>query len=314
MRVIFMGSPDIAVPSLLALAEAGHQILAVITQPDRPSGRGNVMTASHVKRVAVEHGWEVYQPEKIRAPEALEKIQNLKPDVICVVAYGQILSKEILDLPPYGCVNLHFSLLPKYRGASCVAYALLHGEEESGTTTILMDPGIDTGPILLQWSEPIGPEDTTETLSQRLAPLGAHQLVKTLKVLTEGSIQPTPQSPEGASYAPMLKKEEGKIDWFQDAKTIYNRFRGLTPWPGIFTFLDSQRILLTEMRLGTLESSGKPGTIRMEMIEKVFVDCGTGTIELVRVKPAGKNDLPAKDFVRGLKGHVKTDCTFHSIS
>jgi methionyl-tRNA formyltransferase len=294
MHVIFMGSPEIAVPSLLALSQAGHEILGVVTQPDRPGGRGQVLISPPVKQVALQQGWKVLQPKKIRSPEALEKIQTLHPDVICVVAYGQILPQKLLDLPPYGCVNLHFSLLPKYRGASCVAHPLIHGEAETGTTTILMDTGIDTGPILLQWSEPIRPEDTSQTLSERLAKLGADQMVKTLQVLSDETIQPTPQSTEGASYAPMLKKEEGRVDWSQDSASIYNRFRGLTPWPGVFTFFHSKRILLTGMQLGSFHSSERPGALHFEKDGKVWVECGKGTIELLRVKPEGKNDLPAR--------------------
>ncbi|MFO1462991.1 MAG: methionyl-tRNA formyltransferase [bacterium] len=299
-RLVFMGSPELAVPSLRALRAAGHELSAVVTQPDRPKGRGQVLSPPAVKSAALDLGIPVLQPEKIRTPEFAAQLAALRPDLLVVVAYGKILPAEILQIPKIGCVNLHFSLLPKYRGAACVAYALLNGETESGVTTILMDAGLDTGPILLQWSEPILPEDTAGSLAARLAELGAQALVQTVAALEQGTIQPVPQSEEGASFAPLLKKEQGHLDWTRPAEELFNRYRGLTPWPGVYGFLEGRRVLFTELRPGGESARGVPGGIRLGARREMLVDCGSGTLEVVRLKPEGKSVLPAADFMRGL--------------
>jgi methionyl-tRNA formyltransferase len=310
-KIIFMGSPDIAVPSLRALHEAEHQILAAVTQPDKPQGRGQKLAAPPVKVAAQGMGLKVLQPQRIKTSEFIAELRSLNPDFICVVAYGKLLSPELLKLPRFGCVNLHFSLLPKYRGASCVAHALIHGEEETGVTTMLMDEGLDTGPILMKWSENILADDTTETLSQRLAILGAQQLVKTLEEMEKGTLEPIPQG-EGASYAPLLKKEMGKVDWSRPAREIYNLYRGLTPWPGLFSYLEGKRILLMQLRLVAPLSksppspaSTSPGAVHLGLAGEMLVQTGSGPIEILRLKPEGKSDLTAQEFMRGLHSKDK---------
>lgn len=297
-RIIFMGSPDVAVPSLAALCAAGHEIVGVFTQPDKPKGRGQEIAAPAVKIKAEALGLPVFQPRKVRDAETVAQIAALKPDTICVVAYGKILPPEILKIPPLGCINVHFSLLPKYRGAACVAYALMHGDDESGVTTMLMDEGMDTGPILMQWSETILPEDTTETLSLRLAELGARQLVKTVEEWGKRSLDPVPQRKGGASYAPLLSKEMGKVDWNKAAVDIVNRFRALTPWPGLFTFFQGKRILLTQVRLAPGEATF-PGKAEVSGEGRMWVGTGRGRVEVLSLKPEGKNILSPGEFMRG---------------
>jgi methionyl-tRNA formyltransferase len=313
-RYVFMGSPEIAVPSLKALQAAGHQALAVVTQPDKPKGRGQLLSPPAIKVAAASLDLKVLQPEKIKAnTEFVEELRRLEPELIVVVAYGKILPPEILKIPEICCVNLHFSLLPKYRGASCVAYPLIEGQEESGVTTIVMEEGLDTGPILVQWSEAIQPSDTAGTLSARLAELGAQALVQTVGGLERGNIQPTPQNDAEASFAPLLRKEEGQVDWSRPAKEIFNRYRGLTPWPGLFTFLKERRIVLSELALATESAAERPaGTLFQDPSGKILVACGQGSLEIRRLKPEGKSVLPAADFMRGLAG-AETDRSFHSV-
>lgn len=306
-RILFMGSPEIAVSSLKALQQAGHEIAGVFTQPDKPKGRGREVGPPSVKLAAQELGLKIFQPAKIRDPEVVEKIRSLNPEVLAVVAYGKILPPEILKIPRLGCLNVHFSLLPKYRGAACVAYALMNGDDETGVTTILMDEGMDTGPILMQWSEPVLPEDTAGTLAQRLADLGARQLVKTLEEWAKGTLEPVPQRESGASSVPLLKKEMGRVDWQRSAREIYNLYRGLTPWPGLFTFLEGKRLLLTKLRPVPGEAGGRPGSIH-DSADRMFVACGSGTIEVLSLKPEGKKILTAAEFMRGLQ--TKKDLQF----
>jgi methionyl-tRNA formyltransferase len=297
-RILFMGSPEIAIPSLQALHEAGHEIAGVFTQPDKPKGRGREIGSPPVKLAAEKLGRKVFQPPSLRDPKVAETIRSLHPEAIAVVAYGKILPPEILKIPERGCINLHFSLLPKYRGAACVAYALLNGDDETGVTTILMDEGMDTGPILMQWSEPILPEDTAETLAPRLADLGARQLVKTVEEWARKTLDPVPQPERGVSYAPLLKKEMGAVDWNQSAREIVNRYRGLTPWPGLFTFLEGKRTLLTKLRFVSEETQGRPGAIQGSA-GRMLVSCGSGTVEVLSLKPEGKKILSAAEFMRG---------------
>ncbi|MCP5467646.1 MAG: methionyl-tRNA formyltransferase [Deltaproteobacteria bacterium] len=305
-----MGTPEIAVPSLKSLHKAGNQILAVVTQPDQPKGRGQILSPPPVKVAAQELNLSIWQPENIKDPNFLEKIKASQADIICVVAYGKILPQEILEFPSLGCINLHFSLLPKYRGAACVASTLMHGEDESGVTTILMDAGLDTGPILMQWTEEIFPQDTTETLSARLSDLGAQLLVKTVSGLETGNIKPVKQDNEQASYAPRLKKQAGEIDWSKPAEYLFNLYRGLTPWPGVFTFLNKKRIILQELSLGPKENFGQEAEFRLQEKKGIQVQCGTGTLYIVKLKPEGKKILHFEDFMRGL--HHKAQLKFDS--
>jgi len=302
-----MVSPDIAVPSLKALHQAEHELVGVVTQPDRPKGRGQFLSAPAVKSAALELGLLVLQPEKLHEPEFLSQLKALEPDFLCVVAYGRILKPELLAIPRIAPINLHFSLLPQYRGASCVAYALMNGNEETGVTTILMDPGLDTGPILIQWSEPILSEDTTASLSHRLATLGSQALAKTVAEVELGHIQAKRQNDAEASFAPLLKKEMGHVDWSKDARDIFNLYRGLSPWPGVFGFLQGRRLVLTRLRpsASMKETRGVPGTLSVDSEDRLWIQCGSGSLEILELKPEGKSILQASDFVRGL--HDKRD-------
>jgi methionyl-tRNA formyltransferase len=300
-RIIFMGSPEIAVPSLKALLAAGHQIPLVVTQPDRPRGRGQKLGAPPIKQAAQALGLEVIQPAGVRDPGFAQTLREQNADGIAVVAYGRILPKQVLELTPLGCINLHFSLLPKYRGAACVPYALMNGDDETGVTTMQLDEGLDTGPILMQWTETIRADDTTETLSARLADLGAQQLVRTLAALEAGNLDPIPQDDTRASAAPLIKKELGHVDWRQPVQRIYQLYRGLTPWPGIFGFVGEKRILLNEIRPEPGPPSGPPGSLGLGPDQELWINAADGRLRVIRLQPEGKRILSAAEFVRGLK-------------
>src|SRR5579885_2532384 len=231
MRVVFLGTPEFAVPSLAALASE-HQIIAVLTQPDRPKGRGNQLTASPVKAAALDLNIPVYQPESVRRPESVELLKSLQAEMMVVVGYGQIIPQTLIDLPAHGVLNVHASLLPKYRGAAPIQWAIANGETETGVTIMQIDAGLDTGDILLQRSTPIGPDETAPELAARLAPLGAELLIEAIDQIANGTAHPKKQDEQQATYAPLLKKEDGRVDWTRPAGSIYNRLRGFTPWPG----------------------------------------------------------------------------------
>jgi len=241
MRLIFFGTPEFAVPALNALINSEHEILAVVSQPDRRSGRGRHLVLSPVKENAQSAGLNILQPKKVKEAAFLEELKRLNPDAIVTAAYGQLLPSDIIRLPKFGCVNIHASLLPKYRGAAPVNWAIINGDKTSGITMMLMDEGMDTGPILLQREEAIRDEDTAGTLSERLSLLGAEALIKTLDILEKGLIKPVPQSGD-ASSAPLLKKDNGLIKWILPADRLNNFIRGVNPWPGAYTFLDGRRI------------------------------------------------------------------------
>ena len=230
-----MGTPDFSVPVLDALIEAGHEIAGVVTQPDKPKGRGKAVAMTPVKEKALEHGLSVYQPLKVRTPEFVQVLRELKPDVMVVVAFGQILTKEVLDIPPLGCVNVHASLLPKYRGAAPIQWAVIDGEKETGVTTMMMDEGIDTGDMLEKEIVPIEDEETGDSLHDKLMAAGARLIVSTLKKIQDGTIERTPQTDEETCYARMLKKDMGDVDWSLDAHAIERLVRGLNSWPGTYT-------------------------------------------------------------------------------
>ncbi len=310
LKIIFMGSPEIAIPSLENLHAAGHEILAVVTQPDQPKGRGQVLSPPPIKIAAQNLGLPVWQPQKLNEENFLQDLKKANPDIICVVAYGKILPKEILSLPDFGCINLHFSLLPKYRGAACVAKALINGDDESGVTTMLMEEGLDTGPILMQWTEEILQDDTTETLSARLSSLGAQLLDKTLQGIEMGNLKPVIQDDALATLAPRLKKQDGQIDWSKSATHLFNLYRGLTPWPGVFSFFQNKRIILNELKLGPQEKFGQMGTFRLQNKMGIQVQCGEGTLWIQQLKPEGKKILHFEDFMRGLQN--KTRLQFES--
>ena len=260
-RLIFMGTPDFAVPSLKKLLKNNERVTAVFTQPDRPKGRGQRMAYSPVKETALAHGLPLVQPKSLKDPVVQESLSACRPDLLIVVAYGLVLPQAVLDLPTWGAINVHASLLPKYRGAAPIQWALISGEKETGVTTMRLDAGLDTGDLLLQEMTPIAATDTAQTLHDRLADLGADLLVKTLGSLRAGTLQARPQDPEQASYAPPLNKSQGEIDWRLPAPELDFLIRGLTPWPRTFTFLQGKRLIIHRAQPLEGGASGEPGTI-----------------------------------------------------
>ena len=295
MKLIFMGTPAFAVPSLERTVEAGHDVAAVFTQPDRPKGRGHKDAMPPVKEAALRLGLAVHQPERVRSPEVIELLRGMAPEAMVVVGYGQIIPKAILDIPPQGIINVHASLLPKYRGAAPIQWAIARGETRTGVTTMRINEGLDTGDMLLKWETDIGLEENAVELGRRLAAAGAELLVRTLAELS--TIQPQPQDDSQATYAPILKKEDGKIDWQLSAREILNRIRGFEPWPGGYGFLRGQRLQIWSACPG--EPALPPGTLR-EMNHRLYVGCGTGeSIELREVQLEGKKRMPAAAFLNG---------------
>jgi methionyl-tRNA formyltransferase len=290
VKAIFMGTPEFAVPSLEKMIAAGHEVTVVFTQPDRPKGRGQSPAASPVKIAAERLGIPLYQPERVRRPEVVEEIRSLQPEVMVVVGYGQIIPQAILDVPASGIINVHASLLPKYRGAAPIQWAIARGETRTGVTTMRIDAGLDTGDMLLKAETDIGEEETAEELSVRLAALGAELLGRTLAGLS--TIKPEKQDHSQATLAPILRKEDGRIDWTQPAREIANRVRGFQPWPGCYTLWRGKRLAIWRAR--ACAGSGKAGEIRGTQ-----VGCGDGALELVEVQPEGKKRMTAEAFLRG---------------
>jgi methionyl-tRNA formyltransferase len=302
-RVIFMGTPKFAVPTLKALTEA-HQVVGVVTQPDRPAGRGRDLHQSAVKRVAMERDLPVFQPRSLRTPEAVAQLAEWKPEVIVVAAFGQILTEEVLDLPPYGCLNVHASLLPRWRGAAPVAAAILAGDEVTGVTIMKMDPGLDTGPILAQREEPIRADDTRATLTERLSIVGAELLVETLPGYLSGEIEPQPQEDEGATVAKQLRKEDGRLDWSRPAIVLDRKIRAFSPWPGTFTFWQERRLKVIEASpLPDWEREASPGTV-VEVPDGAAVATGEGALRLEKIQLAGKRAMAIGPFLRGRQNFV----------
>jgi methionyl-tRNA formyltransferase len=305
MKLIFMGTPEFAVPSLKKLIEAGHEVLAVFTQPDRPVGRKQVVTPPPVKVFAAERGIRVHQPLKIKTAEARAEIEPLfkQADAGIVAAYGRILPDYILAAPRLGCINVHSSLLPKYRGAAPINWAIAGGERETGVTIMQMDAGLDTGAMLMQGSLTIGERETAAELTPRLAVLGASLLVETLARLERGEITPISQNDAEATLAPILKREDGQVDWTMTAEEIFNRQRGFTPFPGCYTFLDGQRIELASLAAEPASSEDAAPGVVCEIAKDFFVVvCGNGTrLKVTEVQPAGKRTMPVRDFLNGAK-------------
>lgn len=299
--VVFMGTPEFAVPSLCALIEAGYPVKGVFTQPDRPVGRGQGMAAPPVKRVALERGIPVHQPQRLRADaDAHAALEAIAPDLIVVVAYGQILPESILSLPRHGCLNVHASLLPCYRGAAPIQWSVIHGDLETGVTTMLMEKGLDTGPMLLSERTAIGPEETSDALSKRLSALGAKVLLRTLEPWIHGELQPIKQDDSAASYAPMLKKEHSAIDWSLSARELCNRIRGLHPWPGSITTLSGQPIkILRAAIVASPPAAALPGTIVALGDRGWDVACGDGSVTIEWVQLPGKKPQEAAAVARG---------------
>jgi methionyl-tRNA formyltransferase len=336
MRLIFLGTPGFAVPTLERVVDSGHQVLAVVTQPDRPRGRGQHASAPPVKETALRLGLPVYQPERVRRPEALEYLRALAVDAMVVVGYGQIIPQSVIDLAPLGIINVHGSLLPKYRGAGPIQWAILNGETRTGATTMRIDAGLDTGDMLLKAETEISPDEDAISLGRRLSIMGADLLVETLAGLAAGRIVPEKQDPAQATYAPLLKKEDGLIDWSQPATRIHNRVRGLQPWPGAYTTWRGQTLHIWRTRTGAggqgpgagasagvvggvelpkseyaegNDSAGGPGPWppapgplfpgRFVSLKPLVVASGQGGLELVEVQLEGRKRISAADFANG---------------
>jgi methionyl-tRNA formyltransferase len=297
MRLAFLGTPAFAVPTLERIVEAGHEVVAVLTQPDRPRGRGQQSAAPPVKETALRLGLPVYQPERVRRPEAVDYLRGLATDAMVVVGYGQIIPQAVIDLAPLGIINVHASLLPKYRGAGPIQWAIVNGETRTGVTTMRIDAGLDTGDMLLKAETEIGPDENAVELGRRLAVQGADLLVETLAGLAAGTIAPQKQDNDQATYAPLLKKEDGRIDWSQSAPAIHNRARGLQPWPGAFTTFRGQTVHVWKTRGPGAGGRGPGG--RIVCLRPLVVCCGEGELELVEVQMEGRKRMAAADFVNG---------------
>jgi methionyl-tRNA formyltransferase len=308
MRIIFCGTPDFAVPSLDALIKSGETILSVITQPDRAKGRGHKLSPPPVKEFAISKGIPVIQPSEIGSPSFMEELSKLKPELIVVVAYGKIIPLSILKIPPLGCINVHASLLPKYRGAAPIQWAIINGEIKTGITTIIMDKGLDTGDILLQEETAIN-DDNAFTLSLRLAETGASLLTESLNGLKDNSIHPIPQTGE-PSFAPLLKKDDGQIRWSLPAKKINNLIRGTYPWPGAYCYLNEERINIIKAKVINTNDKGIPGKIEKVADLCIHVGTGDGILSVLEVKPEGKKTMSALAFIHGR--HLKEGMHFNA--
>jgi len=298
-RIVFFGTPSFALPTLRTLFEGSDEVIAVVTQPDREKGRGRKVVISPVKELALQHGLKPLQPERAKGEAFQEALKILQPDLFVVAAYGQILPKSILSIPKYGAVNVHASLLPKYRGAAPIAWAILNGEKVTGVTTMMMDEGMDTGDILLQAEIPIGNEETCERLHDRLASSGAQLLSKTLEKMKAGEIRPIPQDHTKATYAPPLKKEDGYIDWRKGAWEIDRQIRAFNPWPGAFAKWGDQllKIFKGEIKEGTL--TGKPGAVVWIGSDFIEVETGEGLLRIQEVQLEGRKRMNLRDFLLG---------------
>jgi methionyl-tRNA formyltransferase len=303
MRIVFMGTPEAAVPSLRRLLKDGHEVVAVWTQPDKPAGRGKHLHQSPVKEFALEHRLTIHQPTKIKTVEARELFASQRADAAIVVAYGRILPPEFLDPYPYGCINVHFSLLPKYRGAAPVNWAIVNGEEETGVTTMRIVSELDAGPVLLQSSTQIGVEETAPELMNRLAETGAELLSETLERIDH--IELKPQRTEDATYAPMLTREDGLIDWTTNAVAVERRVRGFQPWPNAHTTLNSRRLIIRQAETEVLQQmSDQPGRVVEAHGDRLVVACGAGTaLRISDLQPEDSRRMSARDFLNGT--HIK---------
>ena len=301
-KVVFMGTPEFAVPSLIALIDAGYDVVGVFTQPDRPAGRGKKLTACPVKEKALERGCEVFQFEKVKTPEGVAQLKALAPDVIVTAAFGQILTKEILDIPKYGVVNVHASLLPRHRGSAPINWCILQGEKTAGVTTMLTDVGIDTGDMLLASETEIGELETAGELTVRLSEMGGPLLVETLEKYLSGELQPVKQDESAFTYEPMLTKEMGMIDWNMTAEEICCRVRGLNPWPGAYTDYSAGRLKVYLAKPADMNSAAAPGTvITSGPKEGLVVACGTGCVELLEIQAPNAKRMTAKAYLMGKK-------------
>lgn len=299
MRILFMGTPEFAEVSLKALVEDNRDVVCVITQPDKPKGRGYEMAMPEVKVYAMEKNIPVYQPDTLKDNAILPLLQKYQPDVIVVVAYGKILPEYVLNFPKYGCINIHGSLLPKYRGAAPIQRAVINGEEVSGVTSMYMEKGLDTGDMLIKRELPIGMETTAGEYHDALALLGGKVLLETLDVLSEGNISPKKQDDALSTYASQLSKAEGEIDWNNTSVEIYNKVRGLNPWPKAFSFIEGKRFVVDFVYKS--EQCGKPGEVLAADKDGILVACGEGSVLIKEIKIEGKKKMSVEDYLRGHK-------------
>jgi len=303
MNIIFMGTPDFAVPSLKALIDSKYNVIGVVCQPDRPSGRGRKLTSPPVKIIAEANSIPVLQPEKIKTDEFFEEIKSFNPDLICVTAYGKIIPPNILELPKYGCVNVHASLLPKYRGAAPINWAIIYGEKTTGITTMLMDEGMDTGDILLKKEIEIGEDDTSIELSEKLSRVGANLLIETIEKGQNDEIEPIKQNNSEATSAPIIKKDVGRIDWNKSADKIRNLIRGTQPWPGAFTSYNGKNLKIFKASVNSL--NGDPGKVLVSDGGKLVIGTGQKSLDIEEIQIEGGKRLPTELFLRGNKMDVE---------
>ena len=299
VNIIFMGTPEFAVPSLAMLSASDNNLVGIVTQPDRPKGRGKHLHAPPVKLLALQHGLPLVQPEKIKEENFIQWVKTINPDLMVVVAFGQILPPKLLRIPSYGCINLHASLLPNYRGAAPINWALINGETRTGVTTILMNEWMDAGDILLQRETDIAPEDDALTLSHHLSILGAKLLFETISQLKRGMLHPLPQDHSKTSYAPLLKKEDGHIDWKKEAKIIHHQIRGTFPWPGGFTTWENKFLKILKSKVIDEETKEQPGTVSQVSLEGIKVATGKGYLVLTELQLQDRKKMSAAEFIRG---------------
>ncbi|MBI2228598.1 MAG: methionyl-tRNA formyltransferase [Deltaproteobacteria bacterium] len=299
--IVFMGTPATAAATLEQLFRGPDRIVGVVTQPDRPTGRGQKTAPSPVRKVAESHGVPVVAPEKIRPPEFLDTLRNWRPEIIVVVAYGRILPKTILELAPQGCLNVHYSLLPKYRGAAPAAWTIINGEPIAGVTTMRLVEKMDAGPVYLQESIAVAPDETSGSLQTKLTLIGSRLLLETLRQLKEGGLQPREQDESAVTFAPMLKKEDGLIDWGQSAVAIERRVRGFDPWPGAYTHIGNKLLKIHRAKVLPADGKGNPGEVVRADVGGFWVATGAGIIGLEEVQLENKRRLPGTEFIKGAR-------------
>jgi methionyl-tRNA formyltransferase len=299
LDIVFMGTPDFAVPALRKLCAGPHAVRLVVTQPDRPKGRGRKIHPPPVKAAALSLGCEVLQPRSIKDPELTARLESIRPDFLVVIAYGHILTKNLLAIPRRGAINIHASILPKYRGPAPIQWAIINGEKETGITAMLMDDGLDTGDILQLARTPISADDTSSTLHDRLSEMAPALLLETLEQFSSGAVQPAPQDEALASYAPLLRKKDGHIDWHQDADAIECMIRGMNPWPGAFTFLDDKRLKIWRAKSLPGDAGAPAGTVITGFPDELRVAAGSGILTILEIQGASGKRLDIRDFLRG---------------
>ncbi len=299
LNIIFMGTPEFAVPSLEALHQSHHRVMLVVTQPDRPKGRGRKLVSPPVKAFAQKYDYECLQPKSVSDPGVKETLERLQPDLFVVIALGHILPENLLQIPRLGAVNIHASLLPKFRGPAPIQWAIIKGEDETGVTTMLMDKGMDTGAILLTTRTPIQPNDTSAELQDRLAELGAGLLIETLSQLTAGTLSPQPQNHRQATYAPLLRKADGRIQWATPAVSIETFIRGMSPWPGAFTFAGEKRFKIFKAGTIATTADAPPGTVVQGFPDELRIATGKGILSILEIQGASGKRLSIRDYLRG---------------